>query len=359
MTVLVQSEAKGRRLAAKYPRVHTLVGNMGEYDKVEAASRDADLVVNTSPDITHDEGIRAILRGLHEGRARGGPSKSCYYIHTSGASLIWDDPEGSPDARWWDDVADLAELSALKEKHTHAVTDRIVREAAGDVRVAIVSPGFVGGLSPSVEHPTPITTPAIMTTARAFGSGKPHHFSSCSFSKMILSTVLRPLTGFQIAKGENVSAWIHVMDLANMFMILINDALASLAGAGEQSGRELWGAEAYYFGVGENIAFGDFMRALVPVLHARGVITSPEIASVDVVQAARISLAGPGNEYDPLAPSPPPDSWAMHIAIMYGVNMRILASRMGTLGWKPEAGSVVETFDEVITEYLRLEQESK
>lgn len=151
---------------SKYPRVETLVGHTGEYDKIEAACRSADIVINTAPDISHDEGIRAILRGL-QGR------EGAYYLHTSGASLIWDEPEGSKDARWWDDIEHVGELSALKEKHTHAVTDRIVREAAGQgVNVAIVSPGFVGGLSPSIEHPTPITTPAILTTARAFGSGE-------------------------------------------------------------------------------------------------------------------------------------------------------------------------------------------
>lgn len=167
VTVLVQSEAKGRRLAAKYPRVRTLVGHTGEHDKMEAASRGADLVINTSPDYTHDDGIRAILRGL------GQKQQPSYYIHTSGASILWDEPRGSADARWWDDVADAGELRRLGPAHTHAVTDALVRDAgaAGDVRVAIVSPGFVGGLSPSLEHPTPITMPAIMTTTRAFGSG--------------------------------------------------------------------------------------------------------------------------------------------------------------------------------------------
>lgn len=163
--VLVRSEEKGARLVSQYPRVGTVVGHTGECDKIEAACRSADIVINTAPDISHDEGIRAVLRGLEGRRA--------YYVHTSGASLIWDEPEGSRDARWWDDMTDVAELSGFEERHTHAVTDRIVREAAGrGVNVAIVSPGFVGGLSPSAEHPTPITTPAIMTTARAFGSGE-------------------------------------------------------------------------------------------------------------------------------------------------------------------------------------------
>lgn len=209
-----------------------------------------------------------------------------------------------------------------------------MREASPDVNVAIVSPGFVSGMSPSIEHPTPITTPALVTTARAFNSG------------------------FLIAQGENSASWIHVLDLARIFMVLVDDALAALAGKPVERPAQvlpLWGPEAYYFGTGENISFGDFMRGLVPVLHEHGVIASTEVKSVNVTEAARISLAGPGGEYDADAPPPPPDSWAMHISIMYGVNMRIHASRMQRLGWKPEMGSVVDTFRDIVPGYLSRE----
>lgn len=327
--VLVRDEDKRKRLVAKYPRVETIIGHMGEYEKIEAAARDADIVINTAPDISHDLGIKAILTGLK------GHSQKGYYVHTSGASLIWDEPEGLKDARLWDDIADIGDLSNLKEKHTHAVTDKIVREAASDVNVAIVSPGFVGGLSPSIEHPTPITTPAILTTARAFGSG------------------------FQIAQGENASAWIHVNDLANMFLILVDDAMATLAGTPIKRAEELpiWGPEAYYFGVEENIVFSEFMKALTPVLVEHGVVKSSEIRSVNVTEAARISLAGPDGEYDPLAPPPPADSWAMHISVMYGINMRIRGSRMEKLGWKAEKGALARSLVEVVPRYLELEKQ--
>lgn len=330
--LLVRSEEKSNRLIEKYPRVQTVIGDMGEYAKIEAAARDADIVINTAPDISHDDGIKAILAGL-----TSRPHKP-YYVHTSGASLIWDEPEGLKDARLWDDIADIGELSGLKEKHTHAVTDKIVRGAASDVNVAIISPGFVGGLSPSIEHPTPITTPAILTTAKAFGSG------------------------FQIAQGENASAWIHVDDLANMFLILVDDALAALAAlAGGPVARaqelQLWGPEAYYFGVEDNIVFADFMKALTPVLVEQGVVESGDIRSVNVTEAARISLAGPGKEYDPLAPPPPADSWAMHIAIMYGVNMRLRGSKMEKLGWKAEKGSVMRALPEVVSKFLQMEKQ--
>lgn len=326
VTVLVRDDDKAARLRAKYPQVQTIIGNMKELEKIESASRNADLVVNTSPDITHDDGIRAIVRGL---KAQSG--KAPFYVHTSGASLIWDEPKGSPDARLWDDLTDVAELSAMEAKYTHAVTDRIVREAAADgINVAIMSPGYVGGLSPSIEHPTFITLPALLNTARAFNSG------------------------FQIEGGRNQCAWIDVNDLADMFMILINDALAG--GVKTLDGQPLWGTEAYYFGVFENIPFREFMEALAPVFERHGAISSSEIQSVDVVAAARISLAGPGGEYDPLAPPPPPDSWAIHIANGYGINMRLKASRMEKLGWKPEKGSVKKSFGRAVAQYLELEK---
>lgn len=335
--VVVRSEDKAARLVAKYPQVQTVLGDLGDYKTIEEASSQADIVINAGPDITHDEGIRAIFRGQKSRKAASGGSQTPFYIHTSGASLIWDEPEGKNGSRWWDDLTDVPELSALEEKHTHAVTDRIVREGAEDVNVAIVSPGFVGGMSPSTEHPTPITTPAILTTARAFKSG------------------------FQISPGENRHAWVHVMDLAGIYMILIEDALATLAGKPIQRDAEvlpLWGREAYYFATGEDISFSDFMRGLVPVLKQHGVIESDEMKSVSVTEAARISLAGPDGEYDPLAPPPPPDSWAMHIAIMYGVNMKIRASRIAKLGWKP-TGKVVDTFPDVVPEFLRREKQAQ
>lgn len=126
--VMVRSADKASRLAAKYPQVQTVVGDMGDHDTIEAASRDADVVVNTAPDITHGPAIAAVIRGLKARGAAGSDGsqgRRPYYIHTSGASLIWDEPEGHKDARWWDDIADIKELSEKSEKHTHAVTDRL------------------------------------------------------------------------------------------------------------------------------------------------------------------------------------------------------------------------------------------
>jgi hypothetical protein len=202
---------------------------------------------------------------------------------------------------------------------------QIVQDASSEINVAIISPGGVFGLSPSIEHPTPITTPGFLLTARALKSG------------------------FQVAEGQNRSSWIHVLDIAKMYLTLIDFALS---GTSTAEGLELWGPEAYYFGAAEEIIFADLMAALVPVFYEHGVIQSTEIKSCDVELIARASLGGEG--YDADSPPPPADSWAMHIAIMYGVNMRLQASRMRILGWKAERGPIANTFKDVISTHLAL-----
>ncbi|OHE93141.1 hypothetical protein CORC01_11553 [Colletotrichum orchidophilum] len=324
--VLVRDEAKAARLVKVYPQVKTIIGDAGDLEILKKCSQVADIVINTAPDITHDEGIRAILAGLKSRGASCGSKP--YYIHTSGASLIWDEPAGSKDARRWDDITDIGDICAFKgEAHTHAVTDKIVRDAAPEVNVAIVSPGFVGGMSPSIEHPTPITTPALLLTARAFKSG------------------------WQIAEGGNIHAWIHVLDLAKIYLILVGKALDD---ASESDPFPIWGPEAYYFGTGEDVSFGDFMKHLVPVFKDQGIIKSIDIKSVSVAEAARASIAG--TDYDPDAPPPPADTWAMHIAIMYGINMRIEASRMRMLGWKAEKGSIIDSLPQIVAQLLEREK---
>ncbi|KAK8003608.1 DNA polymerase gamma [Apiospora arundinis] len=340
VTALVRGEEKAKRIVTKYPNVKPLIGDLESFDVIEAASRGADIVINAGPDITHDRAIEAVINGCKQG-CRGGLSSEVvgaetfavkarptqgYYIHTSGASTLWDEPTGSREARTWDDVDDIQDIVAVSidTDRTHAVTDKLVRDATADVNVAIISPGFVGGMSPSIEHPVPITTPGIVRTARAFKSP------------------------FQIAQGENRHAWIHVEDIADMYLLLVAKALAS-----DQS---CWGKEAYYFGVAEVIGFSEAMQTLGPVLLKHGVMESAEMRSVDADDAAKACLYG--DSYTEDSVPPPADSWAIQIAILFGVNMRLRATRMTQLGWKPQKGPIVGTFDEVFGNYLRVEREA-
>ena len=76
---------------------------------------------DAGPDVTHNAGIRAILKGM------SGRSKRGYYIHTSGAALIWDQPDGSkPGTKVWDDVADIKTLTSMPEGTYHMAEDTVL-----------------------------------------------------------------------------------------------------------------------------------------------------------------------------------------------------------------------------------------
>lgn len=221
------------------------------------------------------------------------------------------------------------------------LSPQLVRSAAPDVNVAIIAPGGVGGMSPSVSHPTPISMAAIFSTARAFGSG------------------------FQVGEGANCIGMIDVQDLARMYRILLDDAVATLEGNDNINNDDdntpppppfpLWGPRAYYFGAAEDsVSWATLQATLAPLLARHGVVGRADVASATVADIARRAIAG--DAYDPDAPPPPADSWAMHIAYGFGANLRVRASRMRRLGWRPRRVPVLAGWADVVPRYLRLEK---
>lgn len=214
---------------------------------------------------------------------------------------------------------------------------KLVFSAAPHVNVAIMSPAGVTGISPSVEHPLPITMPALFQCVRAFKSA------------------------FMIGEGANAVGMIHVRDFARMYMILIDDALATLAGTNDKiespAPFPVWGEKAYYFASAVDTLYRrDWFAGLAPLLQKNGVVASRDVKSVTTAEVARRVVHG--DIYDPDAPPPPLDSWATHIAHGMGANLRIRASRMRALGWEPEYLSFMETMDEVIPAYIEWEKEN-
>ncbi|KAE9365761.1 NAD(P)-binding protein [Stipitochalara longipes BDJ] len=305
VTLLVRDEEKAARVVAKYPQVIPKIGDLNSIELLQSSSKNSDVV------------ITAILRGLQS----GGEKK--YYIHTSGAALIWDQPDGSKAGdKIWDDVEDIGPITSMPDEKTHRLTDKMVFTAASTVNVAIISPVAVYGRSPATEHPLPLTLPEVVTAIKSINSG------------------------FTISKGANISGYIHVVDLARIYLLLLSSALSPQSSQSSAvSLHEIWGPQAYYFGTGdEELSFVDYMTLIVGHLHELGALETKTLQQIDVNDAAKASGASTG--------IPPPDSWAMHIAIMFGVNMRVRSTRARRLGWQPVEPKVEETLEDVIHAYL-------
>lgn len=70
-------------------------------------------------DCDHKGSAHAIIRGIEK---RGGG----YLIHTSGAGLLFDEPNGSIlNEKVWDDIADLEELSSFPETAIHRPVEKV------------------------------------------------------------------------------------------------------------------------------------------------------------------------------------------------------------------------------------------
>ncbi|TVY84156.1 hypothetical protein LSUE1_G001655 [Lachnellula suecica] len=353
--VLVRDRQKSDQLTSEYQYITSTIGNLDDLDLLESESRDADIVISTfpllvlsdtsrsvhskeqldaGPDVTHGSGIRSILKGLSGRKEKG------FYIHTSGAALIFDKSDGSKAGTtvclseglrtYWlwragDDVADIKTLVSMPEGSVHMAEDKAVFAGSPDVNVAIISPTIVYGLSPSPIHPFPLTLPEILKSVRGLSSG------------------------FSISSGKNLQAYVHVMDLARLYLILLSHALGQPHASIEpQPELEIWGPEAYYFGEQEELSFGEFMGLLIPVLKKHGEVRSDDIREVDFNAVAEAMGVTDG--------PPVPDSRALQFAIMFGTNMRVRSSRARALGWKPQESGVAGTLDEFLGKYLESEK---
>jgi nucleoside-diphosphate-sugar epimerase len=193
-------------------------------------------------------------------------------------------------------------------------------DAASKVNVAVISPVLVYGLSPSIEHPFPLVTGEVFKAVSALG------------------------TGFTVSTGKNILSHVHVLDLARLYLLLLSSALKAQL-SNSEADEDFWGPEAYYFAASGEISFAEFMREMVRVLKDYGIIENEEIKQIDVHQGAKASGAtGEGHAAD---------SWAMHIAIGFGIDMRCRSSRAGRLGWDPKEPGVVNTLEEVLSKFLK------
>ncbi|KAH6638665.1 hypothetical protein BKA67DRAFT_528643, partial [Truncatella angustata] len=301
VAALVRDQDKAARLEKAYPRIRAIVGDIRNVNLIESESKAAGIVISMSykAPVQSPAAIEAALRGLALRPRKG------FYIQTSGAFLVGEDAGGERGTDMlWNDVQHIERIITMSPDRYHQRTDQLVRHESTDVNVAIVSPTVVYGLSKSTQNQIPITIRDIVATAKRLSAG------------------------FTIAQGRNILGYVHVNDLADIYVKLVADAER-----GSASDARLWGPHSYYFANGEELTFAEYMEALVETLKERGVI------STDVIK----EIGAESNVSD----------WkivnATAVVHGYGMTVRCQSERAQTLlGWKPREKSVKETLPEVV-----------
>ncbi|UPK92485.1 hypothetical protein LCI18_003420 [Fusarium solani-melongenae] len=309
------------------PNIKVQEGDLGDYDILEKQASIASIVISKSPlsrygdstltqdpppdcgpDLFHNNSISALLRGLSSQTNR-----SVFYIGTTGAARVWDE-SGALNSRVWDDVNDIDEILSLAT--THAETDTLVLSSnTANLRTALISPGYVIGVSPSKSHPLPSSYPDLFRVLRQLG------------------------TGFFIGEGNARISLVETGLLAALYVRLVGDALQRISRADVQDNNtSAWGPQAYYFAANTEYSIRDFIQIAFQAMRAQGgsVLTiSDEMKSVSREEVVKLVE-------ERINDSPYADVWADFIAKMYSVNMRVKGTRAEKmLGFKWEGNDGV------------------
>ncbi|KAJ7620306.1 hypothetical protein FB45DRAFT_754597, partial [Roridomyces roridus] len=226
---------------------------------------------------------RAMLDGLKTKYDRTGRKISL----TSGTGALTDDAGGqfSSDKIYQD--IDCADIRAIPNNYVHRETDAIISEASveGYIQGYVIMPPLIHGRGTGPFSRTSVQIPALIRAALKLGQS--------------------------IYVGPGLSLWnaVHVQDLVDLYMILLDDALTGYP-------KVPTGLECFYFCATDTCSWRQLAGELGRRLHARGALKTP-----------RPRTLLPEEELEVLG------TWSR---FAYGSNLRSKAGKAFTRGWSPK-----------------------
>jgi hypothetical protein len=200
----------------KYPDVKILHGTWDDGDILTKAASEADIVVHCG-NSDHLGAVTALLNGLV---SRGGKG---FYIHLGGTAILSDFKDengkqyrGRLNPKVYSDIDSIDDVTSRPDGTPHRHTDKAIQEAAtkhGDVlKTVIVCPPDIYG-----KGHGPVKTDSV-------------------YFPVFVKEIKRLGYAFYCNEGENVRGWVHIDDLMDIYVKLIE---AAAAGGGDVT----WGRE--------------------------------------------------------------------------------------------------------------------
>lgn len=298
-TCLARNSDKGGRIAAQYPKVRLVYGDLDSSELIEEESRNADIVCHWA-NADHEGAAKAIVKGLS---ARTTPG---YLIHTSGTGILLykdidRDTYGEASTHVHNDWDDLSDVTNLPDHAPHRVVDKIVLEAgtkhADTVKTAIVCPPTIYGQGRGPDNQRSHQVPELSRASLEQGHG--------------------------IMVGEGKTYWtsVHVHDLSDCFLKLVEAAM--------NGGKPAtWGPEGYYFTENGDIVWGEVSQWVADAAKKQGAIEDDKVVSLSKDQASKMTPMG---------------------AALWGANSRARAIRARKLlGWSPKGESLKDNVPKTV-----------
>ncbi|CAE6470731.1 unnamed protein product [Rhizoctonia solani] len=277
--------------------VKTIKGSFSDMDKIEQASREANIVYNAA-DADDLDLTRAVIRGLKSQKERG------ILIQTSGTGLLSDNyngeltPEGS---KIWNDN-DISDIKNIPPTQPHRNVDLEIFEAheREEIDAYIIAPSCIYGLGDGPVNKISQQVPRLIRAAVEFK---------------------QPV---YVGKGTNLWNNVHITDLVQLYTLVLNLALSVRIG---EAPRPEAFANFYFGSVGEH-AWGDVAKKLGPILLKKGKVEKAEARSIKADEVQNFSALA--------------------------TNSRSVAERSRKLGWTTVARSLEDTLEEDIDAVLEM-----
>ncbi|KAA8650812.1 hypothetical protein EYZ11_006200 [Aspergillus tanneri] len=297
LTVLLRDDAKVAVISKSYPDVRVVLGDLDSTSLIEEEARQADIIVHAASS-SHIKSVEAIARGL----ARRDGSSPGYWIQVSGASAlsisdIVNSTYGQGTDKVFSDVDGANEVrDIIHQNAAKRAIDNFLLNLAGP-KTALVLPPIIYGQGRGVIKQRSVQIPELARVA------------------------IQTRTAVQVGKGENTWSNVHISDITDIFVKLIEKAVQAEDG-------NLWNKNGIYFAGNAMVSFKRISQLVAEAVHNLGLADSTSVKELDHDEADRLSA---------------------HAGILWGTNAQQNSQRARqVLGWSPKGKSLEEEIPDTV-----------
>ncbi|KAM0421357.1 hypothetical protein ACHAPT_010892 [Fusarium lateritium] len=290
--VLIRDAAKGEAVSKEFNQVEVVYGGLDDAEIIAREAKAADVVLNLAA-FSHLPSVQAIHQALSD---KSGGQKPPYWIQISGASLLASS-----------ELVDQSRVSGV-------ASDDIYNDLSGIESVQSLIKQYpardVDNYMLSVATDTPQIKTALIVPPMIYGQGRgPGNQRSVQIPELAKATLQRQ-KGLQVGPGLSRWANIHVQDLSQVMLALIEKAVEG------NEDDNIWGLNGIYLTAAGEMSFKEVSRRVTDAAYGLNLLPSEEVDELS------------GKEMDGLI---------FYGSVMFGTNVRIESQRAAEyLGWAPQ-----------------------
>ncbi|KAL8912221.1 MAG: hypothetical protein Q9171_002735 [Xanthocarpia ochracea] len=323
VAALVRNSEKGAQVASQYPAIRLVYGDLDSAEVLEEEARKADIVLRKFLMISKPHRIQVwtvltdmyafadcanadhvvAAEALIKGLAAHASDRPGYLIHTSGTGiLLFADMDrqifGEASAKVYDDWENVSEVTSIPDFAPHREVDKIIlASGSSNVKSAIVCPPTIYGRGRGPSSQRSLQLPEL---------------SRCTLEKG---------HGIQVGAGEAYWTNVHVHDLSDVYIALVE---AAAAGGGKAS----WGDKGYYFTENGEHIWAEISKHVASAAYKQGFILSNTVETHSDEEINEMRQGG---------------------TMLWGANSRCRAIRARKLlGWSPKGKSIEEEIPDTV-----------